>query len=116
MTISNYYELVILDALDAVGCFIQLHVGDPGEAGTADAAAEATRKAIAFDAAAGGAMDNTSLLEWLNVAGTETYTHFSLWDDLTAGNCLWTGTITANPVTAGDTFQIAAADLTLTLD
>ena len=116
MSISDYYENVILDTLDALGCYIKLHVGAPGEAGTANAATETTRKSIAFDAASGGEMDNTSQIQWTSVAGSEDYTHFSLWDDLTAGNCLWTGTITANPVTAGDTFQIDAGGLTLTLD
>jgi 2-keto-4-pentenoate hydratase len=38
-----------------------------------------------------------------------------LWDNLTAGNCLWTGALSSSAaVTAGDTFQITS--LTLTLD
>jgi hypothetical protein len=38
-----------------------------------------------------------------------------LWDNSTAGNCLWTGALaSSSSVTAGDTFQITS--LTLSLD
>jgi hypothetical protein len=51
------------------------------------------------------------------VAGTETYSHISIWDDPTAGNCLWTGALTASKaVNAGDTFTIATGSLTVSLD
>lgn len=122
MSISNYAELKLLDAVFNATAFsvsnvwVKLHVGDPGEDGTANAATETTRKEMTAGAAASGATSNDNALTWTNVAGTEDYTHFSLWDASTAGNCLWTGTITANPVTAGDTFTIAVGDLDITLD
>ena len=48
-------------------------------------------------------------------AATETYSHWSLWDASTSGNCLWTGALSSSAaVTAGDTFQITS--LTLSLD
>jgi hypothetical protein len=38
-----------------------------------------------------------------------------MWDNSTAGNCLWYGSLSSSAsVTAGDTFQITA--LTLSLD
>jgi hypothetical protein len=38
-----------------------------------------------------------------------------MWDDVSAGNCLWTGALSSSAaVTAGDTFQITS--LTLSLD
>lgn len=122
MSISNYAEDQLLDAIGNADAFsvttpyIKLHVGDPGEAGTSNAATETTRKSVSFAAASGGSMASDAALTWTSVAGTEDYTHFSLWDASTAGNCLWTGTITANAVTAGDTFTIASGALTLTLD
>jgi len=92
-----------------------LHTGDPGEDGTANAASESTRKAVSFAAASGGSMSSSGTVEWTNVAATETYTHWSLWDALSAGNALWSGALASSAaVVAGDTFQITS--LTLTLD
>lgn len=122
MSISNYCELKLLDAVfnatsfSVTNVWVKLHVGDPGEDGTANAATETTRKEMTAGAASAGATSNDNALTWTNVAGSEDYTHFSLWDASTAGNCLWTGTITANAVTAGDTFTIAVGDLDITLD
>lgn len=122
MSISNYAELAILNAVGNATSFsvatpyIKLHVGDPGEDGTSNAAVETTRKAVSFAAAASGAMASDADVVWTNVAGTEDFTHFSLWDASSGGNCLWTGTITANAVVAGDSFTIAAGSLTLSLD
>ena len=120
MTISNYAENKLLDTLRnqsfaVTTAYVKLHLGDPGEDGTSNAAAETTRKACSWNAASSGSMSTSATLEWTNVAATETYTHWSLWDNSTAGNCLWYGSLSASAaVTAGDTFQITS--LTLTLD
>lgn len=122
MSISNYAELKLLDAIGnnvsfaVAATYVKLHIGDPGEAGTSNAAGNTTRQAVTFAAAASGAMASDADITWTNVSTSETYTHFSLWDDPTAGNCLWTGSVTANPVIAGDSFKIASGNLTLTLD
>jgi hypothetical protein len=120
MSISNYAENKLLDALRAQSfsvsnTYIKLHTGDPGEAGTSNAATETTRKAVTFNAAASGSLGASAMVEWTNVAATETYSHWSMWDNSTAGNCLWYGALSSSAaVTAGDTFQITA--LTLSLD
>jgi hypothetical protein len=122
MTISNFLENELLDTLDGAGSaysasatYLKLHIGDPGEAGTGNPATETTRKAVSFGAASGGSKTSTATVEWTLVAATETYSHWSLWDNSTAGNCLWYGALSANAaVTAGDTFEITS--LTLTLD
>lgn len=122
MSISNYAELAVLNAIGNATSFsvatpyVKLHVGDPGEDGTGNAATETTRKSVSFAAAASGAITTDADITWTSVAGTEDFTHFSLWDASSAGNCLWSGTVTANSVTAGDTFTISAGSLTLTLD
>lgn len=120
---SDYAEPKILDVLfnntafgSVANVYVKLHTGDPGDAGTSNAATETTRKEATFAAASGGTITTDAAITWTNVAGSEDFTHFSLWDHLTAGNCLFTGTITANAVTAGDTFTIATGDLDLTLD
>jgi hypothetical protein len=120
MSISNYAELALLNTLRntsfaVTAVYLKLHTGDPGEAGTSNAATEATRKVVSFSAASSGSMTSSATVEWTNVSTTETYTHWSLWDSLTTGNCLWSGGLaTSAAVTAGDTFQITS--LTLTLD
>ena len=98
---------------DAV--YVQLHVGDPGSAGTSNAATETDRQQATFGTnASGGAISNTAALTWTGVAGSEDYTHFSAWDASSSGNFLFSGTMTANAVTTGDTFQIPIGDLDVT--
>lgn len=120
MSISNYAENKLLDTLRNVSfvvttCYIKLHTGDPGEDGTTNAATNATRQSVSFSAASGGSMASSATVTWTSVSTTETYSHWSIWDASTAGNCLWTGALSSSAaVTAGDTFQITS--LTLTLD
>jgi hypothetical protein len=120
MSISNYAELALLNTLRntsfaVAATYVKLHTGDAGEAGTTNAATETTRKAISFSAASSGSMASSATVEWTNVAASETYSHWSLWDASTAGNCLWSGALSSSAaVTAGDTFQITS--LTLSLD
>ena len=45
------------------------------------------------------------------MAGSETYTKFTRWTASTAGTFGFSGTITANAVTAGDTFTIASGSM-----
>ena len=122
MSISNYAELKILEHTTGktawtmpTNVYVKLHLGDPGEAATSNGAVEDTRKVAAWATAASGAIATSATVEWTNVAATETYSHWSMWDDLTAGNALWSGALaTSAAVTAGDTFQITT--LTLSLD
>lgn len=104
-----------LDALLATYSWVKLHVGSPGANGTSNPAGETTRKQATWSAASGGAATSTNQLQWTNVASSEDYTHFSVWTASTAGTFGFSGTITANAVTAGDTFQIAIGDLDVTL-
>lgn len=122
MSISNYAELKILEHTTGktswtmpTTVYLKLHTADPGEAATTAAAGETTRKSVSWASAASGSIASSATVEWTNVASTETYTHWSLWDASTAGNALWTGALSSSAaVTAGDTFQITS--LTLSLD
>lgn len=96
--------------------YAKLHVGEPGSAGTANAATETTRKQITFGTvASGGAISNTVAASWTSVAGTEDYTHVSLWDAVSGGNYLMSGAITAAPVAAGDDFSLAIGEIDIAL-
>lgn len=104
-----------IDALLVAYPWIKLHTGAPGSAGTTNAATETTRKQGTYAAASAGAATTSADTDWTNVAGTEDYTHVSGWSASTAGNFGWSGTITANAVTAGDNFTIPAGDLDFSL-
>lgn len=95
--------------------WVKLHVGAPGANGTANAATETTRKNPSFAAASGASKASSADAVWTNVAGTEDYTHFSLWSASTAGNFGGSGTVTANAVVTADTFTIPSGSLVLTL-
>lgn len=118
---STYTANKWLDALcnatafSVTTVYIQLHIGDPGAAGTANVATETSRKSVSFGNAASGAASNDAQIQWTNIAGSQDATHFSLWDATTAGNYLGSGTITANAYSAGDTYTIPVGDLDLTL-
>lgn len=99
------------DELNSIYSWVQLHVGDPGSAGTANVATETTRKQVTWAAFAAGASSNTAALTWTNVAGSEDYTHYTVWTASAAGTFGHSGTVTANPITAGDTFNVAIGDL-----
>lgn len=122
MSISDYYEVALLNSLRNVSAavanvYVKLHTGDPGEAGTSNAATETTRQGVTFAAASGGSMDSNADVAWTNVSTTETYSYVSLWDDSTAGNCLWSGSLTSPvSVNAGDNFTIPSGDLTVSLN
>lgn len=122
---SDYLENAIGNALRGGGngssftapaaVYAKLHTGDPGEAGTSNAATETTRKAVEFGAASGGVISLSNSPSWTNVAATETYSHISLWDNVSAGNCLGAGALTSSvSVTAGDTFNLTALTYTFT--
>ena len=119
--ISSYLANAWLDALGNNSSFavttvyVKLHVSDPGANGTSGAATETTRKAASFAAASTGAIASDAAITWTNIAGSQDATHFTAWDNETAGNFLFSGTITANAYTAGDTFTISSGALTVSL-
>lgn len=121
MSASNYLESGVLDAvfnntvLQKSARYVKLHTGDPGEDGTGNAAVEATRKSLTNAPASGGVFTSTNSLAWSSVAADETYTHFSIWDHPTAGNCLIVGELdSAESVEAGDNFSIPAGGIVVT--
>jgi hypothetical protein len=101
-----------LDALTAAYQWVKLHIGAPGASGTANPATETTRKQAAFNATGtDGIVETSGALTWTNIAGSEDATHFTVWTAAAAGNFGFSGTITANAYTAGDTLTISAGAL-----
>jgi hypothetical protein len=124
MSISNYLELELLDqvfrntAAPAITTpWISLHTGDPGETGASEATGGSyVRQSASFDLAAAGATANTGAVTFTSMP-SGTLTHVGVWDASSAGNFLWGGSLTASKtLNTGDTFQINAGDLDVTLD
>lgn len=97
--------------------WVQLHVGDPGSVGTANAAGETTRKQITFSAASGGAISNSADVIWTNYPnGTDTISHISFWDASTSGTFIGSDALNnSRSPASGDTLRLATGSLNLTL-
>lgn len=97
--------------------YVKLHLGDPGAAGTSNAAANTTRQQATFgSAAASGAITNTAVVEWTNVPNTETYTHVSFWSASSGGTFKGSDDLSSSAaVTAGDTFRLPVGECDLAL-
>lgn len=105
-----------LTTLTAAYPWIQLHTAAPGAAGTTAIATESTRKQItSWATASGGSQASSAAASWTNVAGSEDYTKATFWPTSTAGTFGYSGSVTANPVTAGDTFTVASGDIVVSL-
>jgi phage gp29-like protein len=119
--LSTYLCNSFLDALgnataySVTNVYVKLHVSDPGANGTSGAATETTRKVVSFGAASAGAITSDADISWTNIAGSQDATHFTAWDNISAGNFLFSGTITGNAYTAGDTYTISSGNLSASL-
>jgi hypothetical protein len=96
------------------GGWLQLHVGDPGAAGTANPAEETSRQQVTLDSASGGTATNSNVVEWTGITGSEDATHLSLWSASTAGTFRISGVSTSPPYVAGNTFRYPAGSITFT--
>ncbi len=96
--------------------WVKLHTGDPGSAGTSNAAGNTTRQQATFAAASSGANATNADIVWLSVSTAETYADVSFWTASTAGTFLGSSALTASKTVAiGDTFTIPSGSLTMAL-
>jgi len=128
---SDYLENALLDHVLKVAAFtvptniyVALFTAAPSDAGggtEVSASGYARVVCNAWDAASGGATDNTNAIEFAAItpSGSDiSITHFALFDALTAGNQLaWGALSAALPAGAGVattvTFPAGALDLSL---
>lgn len=103
--ILNVYRATNITAPASV--WLQLHDGDPGAAGTANASAETDRQEVTFGAPSAGSM-TASAVSWTAWnAGTETISHVSLWSSSAAGTFLQSGALAASKVVNdGDSINV----------
>lgn len=124
MTASNWLENQFLEALrgtpfSVANLYVKLYINNPGEDGTnaSSAAGNTVRRPVTFSAAAGGVMVSNVSVDWTSVSTSETYSHFAIWDNDTAGNCVGYAALTApKSITAGDDATFPAGLLTWTID
>ena len=101
----------------AAGIYVLLHTGAPGAAGAGNVSSVTTRQAVTFTSATTGVLNSSSSPSWTSWAGTngEVVTAVSFWDASSAGNCLWTATLSASKtINTGDTFTLSSCSLTIT--
>jgi hypothetical protein len=118
---GNFAETEIADYLGGNGApsaitnvWLKLHLGAPGETGTANAAVETTRMEATYGAASGGVASLDATVEWQDVSTTENITHVSAWDAETDGNHLFNGTLDSTvELTAGDDFDLTGHTITV---
>jgi len=97
--------------------YAKLHIGDPGSAATTTPSSVTTRVILSWGAASGGSKAIVATFpSWASWAGSsETLSHISVWDNLTAGNVLFTAALTtAKAITSGDTFTLSSLTFALT--
>jgi hypothetical protein len=105
----------VLSTITGSAAFVKLHTGDPGSAGTSNASAETTRKAVTWGSPSAASIAATSTLpSWATwSAGSETITHVSYWSLVTAGVFQGSVALTASKaVTNGDTLNLTALSYT----
>lgn len=121
MSISDYLEAAILNEvlrntnLAAVATvYLSLHTADPADTGGSEVVGGSyARQAVAFDAPAAGVCVNSAAEEFASMPAV-TVTHIGLWDDVAAGNLLWSGPIGGasfrafSATNVGDLFTSAA--------
>lgn len=94
--------------------YVELHVGDPGAAGTTNPSALTTRNAITWNAASGGSMTLLTLSSF-SMTASETITHVALWTAASAGTFLQSAALTASvPVINGSTLSFSSFTLSFT--
>jgi hypothetical protein len=99
------------------GTYIQLHVGDPGAAGTSNiSAGSTTRNSFIFSSSSSGSALalGTAPSAWTNGGTSETLTHISVWTASTAGTFLFSVVLTASKTWAsGDQYNQNTLGLSL---
>lgn len=114
-TFSNGAKDTMLGAI-ASPIYIQLHLGDPGAAGTSNLATETDRQSVTLAAASGGTRLSNSQAQWTSYPAAETITWVSAWDASSGGNFLGRHQLAASKSPGvGDTVTLASGDVSLSI-
>jgi len=127
MSFTNYLELELLDHVFGGSAYtspstvyVALFTSATNDAGsgTEVTGGAYARQAMAFDAAASGATDNTSAVEFPTAtASWGTVSHAAIFDAVSGGNMLAQSALTTSKaIGSGDVFRFQAGEFDLTLD
>jgi len=118
--LSDHAENAALANLLGSGTYhVALHTGDPGETCTANELAAANgyaRQGSTYTVTASVAVNDAGLSFGPATADQGTQSHFSIWDDPTAGNCIAKSALTTSRAWPSGTLTGAAGDFSVTLD
>jgi hypothetical protein len=94
---------------------VKLHTADPGSAATTAPSGTTTRQVATYSAAASAALALSNTPTWSSWAGgSETISHISVWDNVTAGNVDYSAALTvAKAVVNGDTLTLTSLSVSL---
>ena len=115
MPLVNAAKHVMLDQLATVAVFASLHTGDPGTTGANEISGGSpayARKAITWNAASGGALDNNANPVF-DVPASTTVAHVGLWSAATNGTFYGSFDVTDEVFAAQGTYTLTNADVTL---
>jgi hypothetical protein len=123
---SNYLEnKILLHVLSNTAytspttVYLGLHTADPTDAGTGtEVSGNAYARQSFASTISDNAASNTSAIEFPTATGSwGTVGWVAVWDNLTGGNLLFHGALTASKtIASGDVFRVPAGDLDITLD
>lgn len=123
--ITDAAELLMLDWINNVGSptrppglSVRLMTanGSDSSAGTEVTGGSYTAQSVTFSAASAGAASNTADLNFTSMPAT-TVVGLEVWDTSGTPRRIWYGALSASKTTnSGDTFTIAAGQLSLSLD
>ncbi len=122
MALSTAAKNLMLDALAGVNpplsaTYASLHTGDPGGTGASEVTGGSpayARRAITWNTASGGGLDDASVASAFDVPGATTVTHFGLWSASSGGTFLGGGALSSSEAFgAQGTYTLTDVDVTL---
>lgn len=126
--LSNYAEKLLLDwsmttgsATRPTAWYVALYTAAPDDTGggTEVSTGGYARQSVTFSAASspGGTTSNTNAVSFTaSGAGYGTVSHIGIFDNVSGGNLLWHGSMTASKTVAdGDTLEFSIGNIDLTL-
>ena len=113
--LSVYGANALLDGTPAPTTFYAKgHVGNPGNTGIFNPAAETRRLPTPMGASSAGIILNSTSPSMTLAGATELWLYLTLWDDPTAGNCWWIVPLGAGiGITYQNTIRLPAGLLSL---
>jgi hypothetical protein len=116
MPLSNNAKNAMLDALAAVAVYASLHSGDPSTTGANEISGGSpayARKAITWNAASGGNLDNNANPVF-DVPASTTVAYVGLFSAVTSGTFYGSADVTDEVFAGQGTYTVTDFDVTLT--